>query len=88
MDDVRASLEVRARALLWCFVLSVVLLLFWGVFYMVGGAWAYGLHARWFEITRHEFDLMIYGGMGLTKVLALVFFLIPYIAIRIALRQR
>ena len=88
MEDIRADMELRARALLWCFVLSVALLVIWGVFYLAIGRWAWGIHARWFELTRHEFDLIMYGGMGLVKVLALVLFLIPYIAIRIALRRR
>lgn len=87
MDDVRASMEWRARTLLWCFVLSVVLLCVWAIVYLALGRWAYGFQTRWFELSRHEFDLVMYCGMGLVKILAFVLFLIPYIAIRIAMRR-
>jgi hypothetical protein len=37
-------------------------------------------------MTRQQFDLIIYCGMGFVKLSAFVFFLIPYVALRLVLR--
>ena len=36
----------------------------------------------------HEVDLINYCGMAAMKVIAVMFFLLPYIAIRLVLRKR
>ena len=48
----------------------------------------YGFHRAMFDITRHEFDVMNYCGMGLLKILVFVGFLIPYIAIRLTAKKQ
>jgi hypothetical protein len=87
MESPQTQLQYLARALIWCFVLAVALQVFWWLIVLVAGDWAYGIHAGIFEITRHEFDLVMYCGLLFVKVMALVFFLIPYISLRIALRH-
>ena len=86
MNDHHDQLEYLARVLIRCFLLSVALLAFWGVCYLVIGDWGYGFHSRFFEMTRQQFDLIMYCGMAFVKLSAFVFFLIPYIALRLVLR--
>ncbi|MHC4709798.1 MAG: DUF6868 family protein [Planctomycetota bacterium] len=86
MNDNHQQLEILARALIRCFLLSVALLAFWGICYLVIDDWAYGFHSRFFEMTRQQFDLIMYCGMGFVKLSAFVFFLIPYVALRLVLR--
>lgn len=81
------SLQRASDILLRCTLLSFALLLISFTFYLAAGDWAYGIHARLFDISRQEFTLIYYGGMGLLKTLALVLFLIPYLAIRLVLRK-
>ena len=88
MEGHHAALDSLARVLIRCFILTAGVLLIWFVFYLLLGGWAHGIHARMFELTREQFDLVMYCGMGLTKMCALVFFLIPYIAIRLVLRGK
>ena len=77
------DVEVVRSILAWCTVLNWVVLLLWGGFLTVAGDWVYGLHTKWFKISREVFDAMHYGGMGLFKLLILVFNLVPYLVLRL-----
>jgi len=87
-DEQNNLLDTVAGVLLRCFVLSFCLLLLWFVFYLVAGNWAYSIHSRWFEIDRHNFDLMNYYGMGILKIAGFLFFLFPFVSIKLILRKK
>ncbi len=70
-----------------CFLLTIGLLLIWFVGYLVGDDLAFRIHATMFDIDKREFDLIMYCGMALLKFAAVVFFLIPYVALRIVEKQ-
>jgi hypothetical protein len=82
------SLETVAGICLRCFVLSVCLMLLWFIFFLVGKDWAYSIHSRWFEISRHDFDVIIYCSIAFFKMAILLFFLLPYISIKLILRKK
>ncbi len=71
-----------------CFLLSFAFLLFWFIFYLVGGDWGYKITSKWFEVSRHNYDLMSYFGIAFVKICAILFFLFPYISIRLLLRRK
>lgn len=85
LDD---ALRTVADVLLWCFILSVALLVLWFCIIVLAGGPVYRLHCLFFEISRRHFALVHYGGMGLAKVGAVSLFLFPYVAIRIVLGKR
>ena len=87
-DEQINCLDAVAGVCLRCFVLAVCLLLLWFVFFLVGADWAYSIHSRWFDISRHEFTLMYYYVMAFFKMASFLFFLIPYIAIKLILRKK
>jgi len=87
-DEQINCLDAVAAVCLRCFVLAVCLLLFSFVFYLLAANWAYGFHLRWFDISRHEFTLMYYYVMAFIKIVSFLFFLIPYIAIKLMLRKK
>jgi hypothetical protein len=86
-DEQNNLLDAVAGIFIRCFFLSVGILLFWFVFYLLAGNWAYSIHSKWFELSRHEFDLMWYYGMAFFKLCAFLFFLFPYLAIKLVLRK-
>ena len=86
--DLHEFLEMCSGILIRCFIIAVVFLLFWFCIFLVGGDFAFGIHAKIFEIDRHDFDLMNYYGMGFLKISAYLLFLIPYISIKLILRKR
>lgn len=87
-EDMNTVLDTIAGILLRCFILSIVLVLVWLVIYLVIGNLAYIIHAKLFQITRQDFELMCYFGMAYVKICAFVFFLFPYIAIKLAVRGK
>jgi len=87
--DLKNSLEVTAKILIRCFILNFALILFWFFFYLMGsGQWGYELHSKIFDITRHEFTLINYCGIAFAKLCNFIFFLFPYVAIRLVLKLK
>jgi hypothetical protein len=82
------DLEILSRILIRCFIIGIVLMTCWFVFFIFGSDSGYAMHARLFQISRHEYDLLNYYGMAFIKGCNILLFLIPYIAIRMVLGQR
>ena len=80
MDTVSLS-----RVLLWCIIFDVCFLLIWFLMFLSARNWIYRMHTRWFKISEEQFDSIHYAGMAIFKLATWVFFIIPYLAIRIAL---
>jgi len=80
-------LDRLSGILIRCFFLSFALLIVWFVFYVLAGDMGYNTHAQWFELSRHDYALVNYYGMAFVKISATLFFLFPYIAIRLVLRK-
>ena len=83
-----SDLEVLSSILIRCFVISVVFITLWFIFFLLGGDAGHTIHAKLFQISRHEYDLLNYYGMAFVKVCNFLFFLFPYIAIRMVLRRK
>ncbi len=82
------GLNAVSRVLIRCFASCVLFLILWFCLFIVGGESGYRLHSRWFSLSRHEYDLINYCGMGLLKICNLLFFLFPYLAIRWTLKRK
>jgi len=82
------DLEMCSKVLIWCFALSIALILLWFCIIAFAGDLAYRVHSLFFDISRQHFALAHYGGMIFAKVGAFGLFLIPYIALQIVLRGR
>ncbi len=87
--DLKNRLEVTAKILIRCFILNFALVLFWFFFFLIGSSqWGYELHSKIFDITRHEFALINYCGIAFVKLCNIIFFLFPYVAIRLGLKLK
>ena len=49
----------------------------------LAGDWMFQTHDKWFELSRPAFYVTHYAGMGLLKLMIFVFFLLPYLALRL-----
>ena len=87
-DEQNNLLEAVAGVCLRCFVLAFCLLLLSFVFYLLAADWAYSMHSRWFDVTRLHFTLMYYYVMAFMKIASFLFFLLPFIAIKLILRKK
>jgi len=70
--------------LMWCTIINVLLLALSFLICAFASDWIYGIHSKWFPISREAFNVAIYCFIGLFKIFVLVFNLVPYIACVIA----
>lgn len=82
------SLEMVAKILLRCWMLGLLLLFIWFGFFMVAPNVIYDLHGRLFSLTSHELNIIHYSGMAFVKLVVICFFFLPWVSIRLVLRQR
>lgn len=67
----------------WAALLNYAVLIAWFAAFTLAGDALYRLHARWFRIPRETFDALHYGGMAVYKIGVLLFFLVPWLVLRI-----
>ncbi len=87
MTEVNDVLETLSQILGRCVLIGFVFVTIWFCAFRWGSEYIYW-QGQWFGLAPHECALMAYGGMGLAKLLVILFFLSPYIAIRWFLRKR
>ena len=86
-DSTRDFFDTLAKVLIRCWIFGVVLLLFSFLVFMLTGEMIDEIHGRMFGLSPHELDLIIYCGLGLFKLFVFIFFLFPWLAIRMVLRK-
>ncbi len=78
-------LETTAKVLIRCTGFGFLFLLIWVGFYFLTGDLIYNLHGKMFDLSQHELNVIHYAGMGLFKLAVFVFFLFPWLAIKLVL---
>ena len=86
--EVSDLLDAVGKVLLRCWILGVILLLFWFGTVVLAGDFAYGVHGNMFDLTLHELKVIHYCGILLAKLVVGLFFFIPWVSIRLVLRKR
>lgn len=81
--DFQKDLDGVAGILIRCFLGGMALLIVWFAGFAAAGDWVYQVHTRWFQIPRQTFDAIHYTGMAVTKITIILFFLLPWIAIKL-----
>lgn len=81
------SLEAWASVLLRAWIIGFVLLFISAAAFLLGGSQIYDLQSRIFDISRANMDLVYYCFLGSMKLIVLLFFFIPWLAIRLTLRK-
>jgi len=82
------NLDILARILIRCFIGGILLLMIWFIGFTFFGDCIYELHSKWFLMPRQTFNAIHYAGMAFIKILLIVLFLFPYIAIRLEAKKR
>jgi hypothetical protein len=80
-------LEVVAKILLRCWIMGFLLMLFSFVVFVLTGEIIHEIHGKMFGLSPHELDLIMYCGLGFFKLFLLIFYLFPWLAIRLVLRK-
>lgn len=80
-------LDVISKILLRCFVLGYLLLLIWISLVLLAPNLLYEI-GKLYDLTPHEVNVGNYCGMAFVKLCVLLFFLFPYVSIRLVMRKR
>ena len=80
------SLRLASRLLGRCILIGFALSTLWYLAY--AGGLVCAIHPRLFPMTEQECVLLTYGGIGLFKMLVLILFVAPWLAIRLELKRR
>jgi len=87
-EDTVATFDAVAGILLRCFVITVGAMLFtWFVVFLLGDV-IYSVYSQLMEISQKEFDLFFLYTMTFLKALNILFFGIPFVAIKWYLRGK
>ncbi|MHC4406655.1 MAG: DUF6868 family protein [Planctomycetota bacterium] len=77
------TLEFTREFLLWCTIINSGMLMVWFVFFAVARDWVHSLHGKWFRLSSEQFDAAHYNGMGIFKIVIILFNLVPLIVLYI-----
>jgi len=87
-EDTITTLDAIANILIRCFIITVGAMLFvWFVVFLLGDV-IYSIYSQLMEISSKEFDLFFLYTMTFLKALNILFFGIPFIAIKWFLRGK
>ncbi len=68
---------------LWCSVINGAMLLFSSSLCVFAADWIYGIHSRFFRISRDAFNVGIWSFIAFYKSLFIIFNVVPLIALYI-----
>ena len=77
------TIDMLRETLLWCFIINMGILLWWGLFITFAHNWVYKFHGKWFKISVETFDAIHYTGIIFFKLCIFFFNLVPYLALLI-----
>jgi hypothetical protein len=80
------DLQTLTQFFMWSSIINGSLLLFWTAFLMFAPNLVYRTQSFWFAIPQEKFTVIMYGFLGLFKLLILVFNIVPYLALIIIAR--
>ena len=86
-DSTHDFFEVLSKILLRCWILGFLLLLLWAGVFLVASDVIYSVHDGMFDFSPHDLNVIHYSGMAFVKLCVFLFFLFPWVAIRLVLRK-
>lgn len=77
-------IEIRDM-LFWCWVINTGVLLWWWLWLVAAHDWVYETHSRWIGVSlpKERFDTIHYAALAWYKIVNIVFFFVPWIALHI-----
>ena len=84
-DSLNSTLLAVSKVLIRCFFMGIVILVFWGGLILLAGDAIYALHNRVYPMLEQQFFAIHYALIALTKIFVFLFFLLPYVSIKLVL---
>lgn len=77
------NIDMLREAVLYCTIINLGLLTFWGLLFLLPHEWMYRWVGRVFRLSAEQLDAINYAGIVLYKLAVLLFNVVPYLALRI-----
>jgi len=77
------DIQALTQFFMWCTIINGALFFLWTTMFLFFPDLVYRTQSRWFEISREQFNLIIYSFLGLFKIVFLFFNVVPYVALLI-----
>ena len=77
------TVELLQALLGWSGLINLGVLLCWFLLISIVPGWIYELHHKFYPISRESFNNIHYAGMMIYKLFSFMFFIVPYIALRL-----
>ena len=68
---------------MWCTILNFGILFVWTIFFMSARDFAYRTQSKLVPISQEAFNVVIYSGFAVYRILFVVFNLVPFVALLI-----
>ncbi len=68
---------------MWCTIINVVILIVWAIIFGSAPDFMYRILIKWFPMPRETFNVVVYSGLAMFRILFVVFFLVPFVALLI-----
>ena len=77
------DIQTLTSFFMWCTLINGALLILWSTLFLFAPDLVYRTQRKFIPITREFFDMVMYGFLGLFKMVFIVFNLVPFIALLI-----
>ena len=77
------TLEIIRSVFGWCTIMNGAVMAVWALSFMCAHERIHRMHGKFFSLSKENFDAMHYAGIGIFKMVVIVFNLVPYLALRI-----
>ena len=77
------SIEYIKDVFMWCTIINAGVLIVWVLLFKAMPNRIYDAQKMIFSISRENFDMLIYGLLGVYKLIFIIFVLIPFISLSI-----
>jgi hypothetical protein len=77
------NIMMLQKFFMWCTIINGFLYILTAVISVYASDWLYGMHSRWFHLSRETFNVALYSFLGFFKIIFLIFNVVPYIVLLI-----
>jgi hypothetical protein len=75
------NIQTLTAFFMWCTIINGALFTFWAVMCLLTPNLVYRTQSKCFDISREQFNVIIYSFLGIFKIVYLVFNVVPYVAL-------
>jgi hypothetical protein len=77
------SIPTLTTFFMWCTILNFGIMIAWTIVLASAPDFMYRILIKWFPMPRETFNVVVYSGLAMFRILFVVFILVPFVALLI-----